>query len=241
MAGAQGPLHVYGPEGLEDMVTAVLTASDTHLVYPIEFHAVPNEGARVVEDDDETIDAVALDHRVTSFAWHIAEADRPGAFDAERAEELGVEPGPDFGRLQNGPAVDLEGRVVEPSEVVGPVRRGRTLIISGDNRDPARLLERTGPVQLLVHESTFTEDVVAKIGDDRGHSTAGGVGAAAEGAGVANLLLTHFSPRYGPPGSSGQSVDDLRAEAESHFTGMLALAEDYATYELTKDGKCYET
>ena len=235
MAGAQAPLHVYGPEGLEDMVTTVLTASDTHLVYPIEFHTVPESGARVVDGDAETIDAVALDHRITSFAWHIMEADRPGAFDAGRAHELGVEPGPDFGRLQNGESVDVGGRVVDPGEVIGPPRLGRSLIISGDNRDPAGLLEKTGPVQLLVHESTFTEDVVAKIGDDRGHSTAARVGAAAEGA-VANLLLTHFSPRYGPSGSSGQSVDDLQAEAESHFTGTLALAKDYATYELTQNG-----
>lgn len=236
MSGGTRPLDIYGPRGLEVMVMTVLAASDTHLTFPLEFHEVPDRGVRVVETDDETIDAVALDHRVTSFGWSIREADRPGAFDAQRARELGVHPGPDFGRLQRGEAVDGSSGVVSPGDVVGPDRSGRTVIIAGDNRDPERMLRETGPVQVLVHEATFTEDVLAKLSDDRGHSTAARVGKAAEQAGVGNLVLTHFSPRYGPPGCAGQSVDDVKAEAEARYSGVLHMAEDHASFELDHDG-----
>ena len=232
MAGASAPLDVFGPVGLEDMVTAVLAASDTHLTYPITFHTVDEPGSRVVDDDDGTIDAIALDHRVTSFGWCIREADRPGEFYPEKAEALGVEPGPDFASLGRGEAVRGTDSMVMPDQVIGPPRPGQTCIIAGDNRDPDRLLNKTGPVQLLVHEATFSEPVVDKLGDDRGHSTAHRVGKAAQDVGVQNLLLTHFSPRYGPANSQGWSIDELRTEAAAVFSGNLDLAEDFAIYEL---------
>ena len=236
MAGAKTPLHIYGPAGLEEMVRLVLETSDSHMVYPLEFHVVSENIARVVDDEDGTIDAIELDHRIASFGWCIRESERPGAFDHERAVELGVQAGEDFGRLQRGESVEGAKGLVTPSQVIGATRPGRSLIIAGDNRDPQSLLERSGPVQLLVHEATFTEDAVAKIGDDRGHSTAARVGKAAEAGGVGNVILTHFSPRYGPPGSSGQSVDDIRAEAKACFSGNLELAADYSSYELFLDG-----
>ncbi len=236
MAGTKTPLHVYGPAGLEEMVTMVLETSDSHMVYPLEFHVVPETGERVVEDEHGTVDAIALDHRISSFGWHIQEADRPGEFDADRAVELGLTPGADFGRLRRGEAVEGSNGLVDPAEVIGPIRPGRNLIIAGDNRDPQRLLDQTGSVQLLVHEATFTEEVVEHIGSDRGHSTGARVGRAAAEVDIGTVILTHFSPRYGPSGASGSTVDDLAAEAKAEFDGWLYLAEDFATYDLDLDG-----
>jgi len=39
------------------------------------------------------------------------------AFDPERAESLGVEPGPAFGRLSAGEAIEVDGRRIEPADV----------------------------------------------------------------------------------------------------------------------------
>ena len=52
--------------------------------------------------------AFAVDHRVTAYGYAWTEPDRPGRLDAEAAERLGVEPGPDFRRLQAGETV-VEG------------------------------------------------------------------------------------------------------------------------------------
>lgn len=237
MSGCTTPLTVYGPAGIEAMVRHVLEASDSHVGFPLEFHEVASAGERVVEDDDEVIDAIALDHRIESFAWCIRESERPGVFYPEKAIELGVEPGPAFQRLRNGESVPGADGDVSPDQVIGPARKGRSLIISGDNRDPARLLEATGHVQLLVHESTFTEEVLEHLGDDRGHSTAHRVAEAGERAGINHLLLTHFSPRYGPTEGGGPTVEALRSEALKSYSGNLDLADDYATYTLTLDGE----
>ena len=240
MEGAATPVTVYGPAGLQDMVMTVLETSDSHLGYDLAFIEVPEQGGRVLDDDEATIDALPLVHRVTSFAWWIQEPARPGVFDVERAAALGVPAGPAFGRLQRGEDVAVEGGdVVRPSQVMGPARPGRSVVIAGDDSDPAGLLKRTGPVQLLVHEATFTQGVVDALGGDRGHSPAGRVGAAADAAGVESLVLTHFSPRYGPASAarSGESIEDVRAEAAAVYSGELFLANDFDTYELSSDGE----
>lgn len=248
MDGAETPVTVIGPTGLEDMVRTVLSRSATYLSYPLEVIEVAETGGRVQEDPTRTVDALPLAHRVTSFAWWIRESDRPGAFDAARAADLGIEPGPEYGRLKAGETITLaDGREVHGIDLVGPPQPGRILIIAGDNSDPAGLLARTGPVQVLVHEATFTEDVVAELGDDQGHSTAARVAAAAANAGVGALVLTHFSPRYAPdaafgagtpslPRGTGRTIGEVRDEAQRHFTDGLHIAEDLAEFELSRAG-----
>jgi ribonuclease Z len=236
MTGGTGALDLYGPEGIEEMVSTVLTLSRSNLEYPLTFHTVPEQGGAMAHDDEVTVQAIPVSHGVPSFAWLVREQDRPGLFDVEQAMALGIPEGPQFGALEAGSAIELEdGRVIEPSQVVGPPRPGRSLVIAGDNRDPADLLARTGPVQLLVHEATFTERVVARLGDDRGHSTAARVATAAQEAGVDNLILTHFSARFESAGD--RSLEEVRAEAEAAYEGHLVLAEDEAAYELTVDGR----
>ena len=228
VGGASAPLVVFGPEGLSELVRTVLDRTDTHLSYELELVEVPADGGAVVSGD-VSYAAIPLDHRITSFAWLRTEAERPGVFDATRAQELGVAPGPDFGRLQRGHVVTTaDGVVVQPEQVMGPPRPGRRLVIAGDNRDPASLVAAAGPLDLLVHEATFTEDVVELLGDDRGHSTGRRLGSAAEGV-ASTLAITHFSPRYGPPGAGGTSVDELMAEVRESYTGRLVVAQDLLT------------
>ena len=231
-------LTIFGPEGLELMVRTVLDASASHLSFDLEFVEVPESGARVVEEHGATIDALPLVHRVTSFAWWIREAPRPGVFDLDRATLLGIPPGRAYGRLQEGEAVELDdGRRVQPGQVIGPERRGRSLVIAGDNSDPSGLLDLTDSVDLLVHEATFTQGAVDSLGSDRGHSPAGRVGSAAASAKVPNLVLTHFSPRYDYPPADNGSIEDIRAEASDGYSGRLFLANDFDVYSLSVGGE----
>lgn len=236
MDGTTTPLTIFGPPGLRTMVDSVLQASSTHLTYPMEVHEVGPDGGRVIDDEAMTVEAVPLTHRVTSLAWSMIEGDRPGQFNVEAARSAGVPEGPMFGRLQRGESVDLEdGRRVEPDDVTGPSRPGRRIVIAGDNAAPAALFERTQGADVAVHEATYTEPVLAALGDDRGHSTAARVSSAAQLHGVRNLILTHFSPRYADHGG-GQTIDDVRSEARRNFDGGLHLANDFDRVEISRDG-----
>jgi ribonuclease Z len=243
MVGATTPLAMFGPEGLERFVRTALEVSSSHLTFPLEFHTVDEAGGPVVSDAAARVDAVPLVHRVVSFAWSIREAERRGEFLPEKAKALGVPVGPAYGQLQRGESVTLiDGTVVRPDHVTGPARPGRHVVIAGDNSDPMRLVRVTGAAQVLVHEATFTEPVLTRLGDDRGHSTAARVATAAEAAGVGSLVLTHFSARYGEVRTPGAtSIADLRAEAAAHFSGTLFLAHDFARFLVSPDGMVSES
>ena len=240
MNASQAPLTVYGPHGLSSMLETVLDASSTHLSFPLDVREIGPDGGRLIDDSEITVDAVPLRHRVTSFAWWMREQPRPGRFDIAAAHAAGVPEGPLFGRLQRGEAVELaDGRRVGPDGVLGSARRGRSIVIAGDNSDPVALFDHTGGADVVVHEATYTEPVLAVLGDDHGHSTAARVAIAAEQAGVTNLILTHFSLRYADAtatGSTSHTITEVGDEARRSFHGGLHLARDFDRVTISSDG-----
>src|SRR5207244_12292129 len=78
--------------------------------------------------DGYRIAAFETDHRVRAYGYALVEEERLGRFDEEGARELGVRPGPDFGRLHRGEPVQGANGEVRPEQGVGPARRGRTIV-----------------------------------------------------------------------------------------------------------------
>ena len=206
------PLTVYGPRRLEELFEA-LSPIVGRLPFPLELVELePNDE---LERDGYRIAAYDTDHVAGSIGYALVEDPRPGAFDPERATALGVEPGPDFGRLQSGETVDG----VRPEQVMGEARRGRKVVIVGDSAPCEMTRLVAWEADLLVHEATFLEEEAERAAETR-HSTAGQAGALAAAAGVEMLALTHVSPRYG-----GR---ELRDEARAAFAAGLGGAEEVA-------------
>ena len=241
MNNATTPLRLVGPRGLREMTETVLSLSDSHLTFDLDVVELPDDGGPAADDTlGPAVDALPLDHRVTSFAYRFTEADRPGAVDADAAAALGLD-GPDIGRVVRGENVHgADGHPIDRAAVVGPERPGRVYVVAGDNRDPGHLCARIAGADLLVHESTYTEDALESMDGDYGHSTAARVATAAASIRLPHLVLTHFSPRYRLEPGPAPSIADVEAEARLHFSGGLHLARDGARYELTADGDFVE-
>jgi len=183
------PLTIYGPPGL-----AKLLGSVRHVWGGIgyEVEIVELNDDEVVERDDYVIEPFPVAHRGAAYGYAVIEDDRPGRFDATLAEQLGVKPGPDFGRLQRGEIVNG----VRPEQVIGEDRRGRKLVLSGDTAPSDVLVEVAHRADLLVHEATFTREEAERARETR-HSTAEQAAKAAQEAEVRMLALVHLSTRYG--------------------------------------------
>jgi ribonuclease Z len=124
------------------------------------------------------------------------ENERPGRFDVEEANRLGVPDGRERGLLQRGEEVSLpDGRVVRPEHVLGDARAGRTVVLAGDTAPAASVVEAASGADLLVHEATFLADERDRARETR-HSTAGEAALVAREAGAKLLALTHVSTRY---------------------------------------------
>jgi ribonuclease Z len=183
------PLTIYGPPGLAKLLHAM-----RHVWGGVGYHVEIVELAddEVVERDQYVIEAFPVAHRGAAYGYAVIEDDRPGRFDAALAEQLGVKPGPDFGRLQRGEVVNG----VRPEQVIGEDRRGRKLVISGDTAPSDVLVEVAHHADLLVHEATFTREEADRARETQ-HSTAEQAAKAAHEAEVRLLALVHLSTRYG--------------------------------------------
>jgi ribonuclease Z len=197
------PLTVYGPRGLRRMM------EDLRFIYgrlPYSLEVVELEQAQSVPFDGYRVAGVAVNHRGnTAFGYVLVEDTRPGHLDARLAEQLGVTPGPDFGRLARGETVNG----VAPEQVMGATREGRKVVISGDTSPCEALGIAAHEADVLVHEATFAEEEIERA-EQTGHSTARQAAELARGAEVRLLALTHISSRY--PGG------DLREEARAVFS-----------------------
>jgi ribonuclease Z len=197
------PLTVHGPRGLGRLFQTLAPVIG-RLTFEVELEELePNDQ---LERDGYRIAAFEVDHGGRGLGYALVEDPRPGVFDPERARELGVTPGPDFGRLQGGEVVNG----VQPDQVMGETRAGRTVVLSGDTTpcDMTRLV--AWEADLLVHEATFMEEDAERAAETR-HSTAAGAAGIATAAEVRMLALTHISPRY----SGGQVRDEARETFEN--------------------------
>lgn len=195
------PLRVVGPPGLRALVEALRPVFG-RLGFPVAFEE--HDGGVVHTSEGARIEAFPTRHRIASVGYALVEDDRPGAFDVAAATALGVPPGPLFGRLQRGEALDLGGRVVTPGQVMGPPRHGRRVVLTGDTEPCAATVLAAEGADLLVHEATFLE-ADADRARETGHSTAREAAEVAVRAGVRMLALTHLSSRFPP--------QETRAEA----------------------------
>ena len=188
LRGREVPLTVHGPrglgrlfEGLSPMVGR--TTFEVRLVELSPNDELPRDGYRIA--------TFGVEHSREAVGYALVEEERPGRFDEDRARELGVEPGPDFGRLQRGEAVGE----VQPDQVLGEPRRGRTVVLAGDTAPCEMTRAVAYRADLLVHEATFADEDVARAAETN-HSTAKQAAELAAEAQVGMLALTHVSPRY---------------------------------------------
>jgi ribonuclease Z len=215
LRGRERPLSIYGPPGLKTLLDAMRPAWG-RVTFPLALEELdPHEE---VGFDGYVIAPFPVEHRVRAYGYAFAEDDRPGRFDAEAAARLGVAPGPDFGRLQEGETVNG----VSPEQVVGEPRRGRRIVISGDTAPCQATEVFAHDADVLVHESTFLTDE-AERARETGHSTARQAAEVAVAAGVRLLALTHLSTRYFPR--------DVRDEAREVFAEAI-VPRDFDTIEV---------
>ena len=210
LGGREAPLTVYGPVGLEKLFLS-LEAVFGRTRFPIRLEEVEPE--EQLAGDGYEIRAFAVSHRVPALGYALVEDDRPGRFDAEKAQGLGVRPGPDFGRLQSGETVQGSTGPVQPADVLGESRRGRTVVITGDTRPAPGTAGAADGADLLIHDASFADAELERAAET-GHSTARQAAALAAAAKARLLALVHISSRY--------HVGEILDEAREEFSEVVA-------------------
>jgi ribonuclease Z len=210
------PLAIYGPPGVRELVTLAMRIAGRVRFQLDLIELAPGD---VLDREGYKIAPVPVAHRAShAFGYVLYEDPRPGEFDPETAAELGIVPGPEFGRLQHGETI----RGVRPDQVLGLPRAGRKLVISGDTAPSETLRIASHEADLLLHEATFAEEEHERAAET-GHSTAAQAATLARDAGVTMLALMHLSTRY--------PVSVLRDEARAIFPRTV-LPRDFDSIDI---------
>jgi ribonuclease Z len=193
LRGREVPLTVFGPVGTRDLL-GTLRRVFGRLDYPLAVTEL-EPGEELVRAG-YAIRTFEVHHGVPALGYALVEEERPGRFDVDAADMLGVPEGPARGALQRGEPVRLpSGQEVRPEQVLGPARPGRKVVLAGDTAPAASVVEAASGAELLVHEATFLADERARARETL-HSTAGEAALVAREADVGLLALTHVSTRY---------------------------------------------
>jgi len=225
--GRTEPLTIYGPTWVHEFVETVKKVGRFNLKFTLD--SVELAEGSWVRFDGYTVTAFAVSHGMPALGYVLEEDPRPGRFDRERAIELGVPPGPLFGKLQRGETIkvtkDGTERDVLPSDVMGASRPGRKVVYTGDTRPvPQTLAVHAKDADLLIHDATYDESEIKRAAEFY-HATARQAGEAAAAAGVRTLALTHISSRY------TDTIGHLN-EAKSAFSGDVIVPEDRFMLEI---------
>ena len=196
LRGRERPLEVHGPRGLVDLLGSLKRVVGK-LSY--EVRVVELEPGDVLERDGYRLAAFEVAHGVPAVGWSLIEATRPGRFDVEAADALGVPSGPARGALQRGESVTLpDGSAVSADQVLGPPRPGRKIVITGDTAPSETVVEAAWGAEVLVTEATFSEEELERAQETM-HQTAAQAAGIAQRANIGLLALIHLSNRYFGP------------------------------------------
>ncbi len=210
LQGRTDALRLWGPRGGARVLKRAAEFGMDRITFPVEIIELDPDAR--VERKDYAIVPFAVDHRGSrSLGYALVEEDRKGRFNPDLARELRIPEGPLWGEIHRGRPVTLaDGRVIDPSMLVGAPRPGRKVVVTGDTRPCAATVNAARGADLLVHEATFGDEEAARA-VETGHSTAREAATVAAAAEVRSLLLMHFSARY------SRDASDLGREAREVF------------------------
>jgi ribonuclease Z len=225
--GRTEPLTIYGPEWVHEFVTILRQVARFNLKFSLE--SVELVQGSWVRFDGYTITAFAAKHGLPALGYILEEDPRPGRFNRDRAIELGVPPGPLFGRLQRGETVRLgtgdEIREIRPEQVMGVSRPGHKIVYTGDTRaNYISIREIASNADILIHDATYDESE-AERGAEFYHATAAQAGEAASFLNARILVLVHTSSRY--PDAQAHISD-----AKKKFSGSVIAPDDLDMVEV---------
>ncbi|HJQ67033.1 MAG TPA: ribonuclease Z [Gemmatimonadales bacterium] len=229
LQGHEGSLRLWGPKGAKQVLKTAIMLGVERVPFEVEIEEVKpgdviGEGGRG-KREGYGIHVFATEHGGGSVGYALVEAERFGRFDPEKARALGIPEGPLWGKMQRGEPIELaDGRKLMADSVVGPKRPGRKVVITGDTRPSASVIDAAAGADLLVHEATFGEEEKERARETF-HSTAREAAQVALAAKARKLVVNHLSARY------SISAEELVKEAREVFPDTVA-AKDGMTVEV---------
>ncbi|MGA2400467.1 MAG: ribonuclease Z [Syntrophobacteraceae bacterium] len=209
------PLTILGPPGTREFITQSQRTLEFQVNFPIHIIEWPSDNSGLAYQDGQArILWQPVKHTRFCLGYRFEELDRPGKFNPARARAMGVPMGPLWGKLQSGESVNTPSqKTVQPSQVLGPARRGRHIAFAVDTRPAPGVYSLCRKADLAFLEGMFLTEH-SEHADVKGHMTVAEAARIARKSGAAKAVLVHISPRY-ENSELGKLEDEARKEFNS--------------------------
>ena len=211
-------LHIYGPKGLKELITLQMKLANSWTNFKLIFHELSSKSSELIYEDEKiAVHTIPLDHRVYTNGFLFKEKPFDRKLDIDKAKARNIDKAY-FRKLKQGvDVVNEQGTIISNSEVTFEGHQPKSYAFCSDTAYKEDIIPIIKDVDVLYHESTFMdahEHLCAKTK----HSTAKQAATIALKANASQLILGHYSTRYG-------NLEGFKAEAETVFKAVL-LAED---------------
>ena len=224
--GRQKELYVYGPPGLDEILTIQFKYSQTFLTYKIIFQELDSARSyEILNLENLTVQTIPLNHRIRCCGFLFKEKPKQRRINKDRlplnTSLL------DIIALKNGEDIYKDGELIlKNEEYTHPPRKSRSYAYCSDTRYLEDILPIIKDVDLLYHESTFLDELKSRAIETY-HTTALEAAIIAKKANAGKLILGHFSSRY-------KELEPLLHEAKTVFTNSH-LAIEGETFSISDE------
>ena len=215
--GREDPVEIIGPPGIGKVVNSLRIIAP-ELPFEVKFTEISEDGEKLNLSGFD-ITAFNLRHRCACLGFR-CDIKRCGKFDVERAKLLPI-PVYMWGKLQNGESVSYEGKIYNPSDVLGDERSGISVAYCTDSRPCDNIIKYANGADLLICEGMFGEDEKRERAVETGHMTMAEAAEIAEKSGVKKLVLTHFSTSLQNPDDYKECIREIFPETYMGYDGYF--------------------
>jgi ribonuclease Z len=210
-------------EKIEDLIYRVVFRGGRA---PMRIDFVWLQPGVILKGEDFDVVAFPVQHRGPDCFGFVFQEHSRRPFLAGKAEALGVPNGPQRKDLVQGKAITLaDGRTISPEDVLGPLKPGAKLAMTGDVGDAQAILPAVRRATTLVTEATYL-DIDGDMARANGHLSAGAAARLARDADVEHLILNHISGRH--------RERDIEDEARAIFPNTV-IARDFDSFKIKAD------
>jgi len=220
----EADLHVYGPNGIKELIMLQMKLSKSWINFNLIFHELTSlESELIFEDYKIEVHTIPLDHRVytNGFLFKEKAFDRKLLVDKAEAKHIDVAY---YRKLKQGADVlNSHGELISNADVTTEGIPSKSYAFCSDTAYFEAIIPIINNVDVLYHEATFL-DAHANLCAKTKHSTAKQAAEIAKKSTVGKLILGHYSSRY-------NNLEDFKTEAQTVFS-CVELAEDGKTFQI---------
>lgn len=194
LLGRENDLHLFAPNGLDEIIAMQLKVAATTLPFKLHFYPLEKEGV-ILDHHKYQVECFATKHRILCWGFVVREKKVPRKIDKEKVLKYEI-PTAYYENLKLGRNYETkDGKIIKNELVTIANVPAKSYAYCADTIFDETLIDKVKDVDLLYHETTYLKDLHERAAL-RFHCTTVQAATIALKANVNKLLIGHFSSKY---------------------------------------------